>query len=602
MGGVKRLAGSAASIIMTPIDPQGGFRMGAPTLRSRNWFGRQDLDGFVHRSWIKAEGFSDLMFDGRPVIGIANSWSELTNCNVHLRQVAEAVKRGVLSAGGFPMEFPTISLGEVLMKPTTMLFRNLMAMDVEECLRAYPLDGVVLLSGCDKTTPAMLMGAASADIPAIMVTGGPMLRGKWRTEELGSGTDAWRLWAMRRAGQLSDEEWCEAESCMSRSAGHCMVMGTASTMASMVEALGMTLPGNAAIPAPDSRRMALAEMTGRRIMEMVQEDLKPSKILTAQAFDNAIRADMAIGGSTNAIIHLVAIAGRVGVPLPLSRFDELSRTTPFLVNVRPSGKHLMEDFFYAGGLPVVMKELLPLLHRDALTVTGQSVEANVRDTKNYDEDVIRPLAMPISSEGGTVILTGNLCPSGAVLKQSAASPHLMSHRGKAVVFEDHADLHARIDDPNLPVDETSVLVLKRVGPKGAPGMPEWGAAPIPQKLLKKGVKDMVRISDARMSGTSYGTVVLHVSPEAEAGGPLALVQNGDEIELDVANRRLTLRVADDELARRRAAWTPRPPHFTRGYGKLFLDHVLQAHEGVDFDFLKGKTPVRSEDTAGPSHS
>ncbi len=576
--------------------------MGAPTLRSRNWFGRQDLDGFVHRSWIKAEGFSDLMFDGRPVIGIANSWSELTNCNAHLRQVAEAVKRGVLSAGGFPMEFPTISLGEVLMKPTTMLFRNLMAMDVEECLRAYPLDGVVLLSGCDKTTPAMLMGAASADIPAIMVTGGPMLRGKWRTEELGSGTDAWRLWAMRRAGQLSDEEWCEAESCMSRSAGHCMVMGTASTMASMVEALGMTLPGNAAIPAPDSRRMALAEMTGRRIMEMVQEDLKPSKILTAQAFDNAIRADMAIGGSTNAIIHLVAIAGRVGVPLPLSRFDELSRTTPFLVNVRPSGKHLMEDFFYAGGLPVVMKELLPLLHRDALTVTGQSVEANVRDTKNYDEDVIRPLAMPISSEGGTVILTGNLCPSGAVLKQSAASPHLMSHRGKAVVFEDHADLHARIDDPNLPVDETSVLVLKRVGPKGAPGMPEWGAAPIPQKLLKKGVKDMVRISDARMSGTSYGTVVLHVSPEAEAGGPLALVQNGDEIELDVANRRLTLRVADDELARRRAAWTPRPPHFTRGYGKLFLDHVLQAHEGVDFDFLKGKTPVRSEDTAGPSHS
>jgi L-arabonate dehydrase len=576
--------------------------MGAPALRSRNWFGRQDLDGFVHRSWIKAEGFSDLMFDGRPVIGIANSWSELTNCNAHLRQVAEAVKRGVLSAGGFPMEFPTISLGEVLMKPTTMLFRNLMAMDVEECLRAYPLDGVVLLSGCDKTTPAMLMGAASADIPAIMVTGGPMLRGKWRTEELGSGTDAWRLWAMRRTGQLSDEEWCEAESCMSRSAGHCMVMGTASTMASLVEALGMTLPGNAAIPAPDSRRMALAEMTGRRIMEMVQEDLKPSKILTAQAFDNAIRADMAIGGSTNAIIHLVAIAGRVGVSLPLSRFDELSRTTPFLVNVRPSGKHLMEDFFYAGGLPVVMKELLPLLHRDAITVTGKSVEANVREVTNYDEDVIRPLGMPISSEGGTVILTGNLCPSGAVLKQSAASPHLMSHRGKAVVFEDHADLHARIDDPNLPVDETSVLVLKRVGPKGAPGMPEWGAAPIPQKLLKKGVKDMVRISDARMSGTSYGTVVLHVSPEAEAGGPLGLVQNGDEIELDVANRRLTLRVADDELARRRAAWKPRPPHFTRGYGRLFLDHVLQAHEGVDFDFLKGKTPVRSEDTAGPSHS
>ncbi len=576
--------------------------MAAPTLRSRNWFGRQDLDGFVHRSWIKAEGFSDLMFDGRPVIGIGNSWSELTNCNAHLRQVAEAVKRGVLSAGGFPMEFPTISLGEILMKPTTMLFRNLMAMDVEECLRAYPLDGVVLLSGCDKTTPAMLMGAASADIPAIMVTGGPMLRGKWRTEELGSGTDAWRLWAMRRTGELSDEEWCEAESCMSRSAGHCMVMGTASTMASMVEALGMTLPGNAAIPAPDSRRMALAEMTGRRIMEMVREDLKPSRILTAKAFDNAIRADMSIGGSTNAIIHLVAIAGRAGVELPLSRFDELSRTTPFLVNVRPSGKYLMEDFFYAGGLPVVMKELLPLLHRDALTVTGKSVEANVRDAKNYNEDVIRSLEMPISGEGGTVILTGNLCPNGAVLKQSAASPHLLTHRGKAVVFEDHADLHARIDDPNLPVDEASVLVLKRAGPKGAPGMPEWGAAPIPQKLLKKGVKDMVRISDARMSGTSYGTVVLHVSPEAEAGGPLALVQNGDEIELDVPNRRLTLKVPDAELGRRQAQWKPRPPHFSRGYGKLFLDHVLQAHEGVDFDFLRGKTPVRSEDTAGPSHS
>jgi L-arabonate dehydrase len=571
-------------------------------LRSRNWFGRTDLDGFVHRSWIKAEGFSDLMFDGRPVIGIANSWSELTNCNAHLRQVAEAVKRGVLSAGGFPLEFPTISLGEILMKPTTMLFRNLMAMDVEECIRAYPLDGVVLLSGCDKTTPAMLMGAASADVPAIMVTGGPMLRGKWGQEEIGSGTDVWRYWAERRAGRLSEEEWCELESCMSRSAGHCMVMGTASTMASMVEALGMTLPGNAAIPAPDSRRLALAELSGRRIMEMVNEDLRPSKVLTAEAFDNAIRADMAIGGSTNAIIHLVAIAGRAGVPLPLDRFDELSRTTPFLLNVRPSGKYLMEDFFYAGGLPVVLKELLPLLHRDALTVTGRSIADNVREATNHNEDVIRPLAMPISSEGGTVILKGNLCPEGAVFKQSAASPHLLTHRGRAVVFEDHADLHARIDDPALPVDETSVLVLKRVGPKGAPGMPEWGAAPIPQKLLKEGVKDMVRISDARMSGTSYGSVVLHVSPEAEAGGPLALVRDGDEIELDVPRRRLTLKVNDEELARRRAQWKPRPPHFTRGYGKLFLDHVLQAHEGVDFDFLRGKTPVRAEDTAGPSHA
>ena len=572
-------------------------------LRSRNWFGRQDLDGFAHRSWLKTEGYSDLVFDGRPVIGIGNSWSELTNCNAHLRAVAEAVKRGVWSAGGFPLEFPTISLGEVLMKPTTMLFRNLMAMDVEECIRAYPLDAVVLLSGCDKTTPAMLMGAASADVPTIMVTGGPMLRGVWRQEELGSGTDLWRLWAERRAGRLTDEELCEAESCMSRSAGHCMVMGTASTMASMVEALGMTLPGNAAIPAADSRRLALAELSGRRAVELARAGgPKPSQLLTAAAFDNAIRADMAIGGSTNAIIHLVAIAGRAGVPLPLTRFDELSRTTPFLVNVRPSGKYLMEDFYYAGGLPAVLRQLLPLLHGDAPTVNGRSLADNVRDAACYNEDVIRPLAMPIAAEGGTVILRGNLCPEGAVLKQSAASPHLLTHRGRAVVFEDHADLHRRIDDPALPVDETSVLVLKHVGPRGAPGMPEWGAAPIPARLLRRGIKDMVRISDARMSGTSYGTVVLHVAPESAVGGPLALARDGDEIELDVPGRRLTLRVADEELARRRAAWTPRAPHFDRGYGRLFLDHVLQAHEGCDFDFLRGRTPVRAEDTAGPSHA
>ncbi|OLC57907.1 MAG: dihydroxy-acid dehydratase [Candidatus Rokubacteria bacterium 13_1_40CM_4_69_39] len=577
--------------------------MTAHPLRSRNWFGRNDLDGFVHRSWLKTEGFSDLVFDGRPVIGIANSWSELTNCNAHLRQVADAVKRGVWSAGGFPLEFPTISLGEVLMKPTAMMFRNLMAMDVEECLRAYPLDAVVLLSGCDKTTPAMLMGAASADVPAIMVTGGPMLRGKWRTEELGSGTDAWRLWAERRAGRMSDEELCEAESCMSRSSGHCMVMGTASTMASMAEALGMTLPGNAAIPAPDSRRLALAELSGRRAVELAQAGgPRPSEILTANAFDNAIRGDMAIGGSTNAIIHLVALAGRAGVPLPLTRFDELSRSTPFLVNVKPSGKYLMEDFFYAGGLPAVLKELLPLLHGDALTVNGQPMADNVRDARCWNEDVIRPLGMPLAKEGGTVVLSGNLCPDGALLKQSAASPHLLTHRGRAVVFEDHDDLHRRIDDPGLPIDENSVLVLKHVGPRGAPGMPEWGAAPIPARLLKRGVKDMVRISDARMSGTSYGTVVLHVAPESAVGGPLALVRDGDAIELDVPNRRLTLRVGDEELDRRRSAWKPRPPRFTRGYGRLFLDHVLQANEGCDFDFLRGRTPVRAEDTAGPSHS
>ena len=577
--------------------------MTAQPLRSRNWFGRNDLDGFAHRSWLKTEGFSDALFDGRPVVGIANSWSEFTNCNAHLRQVAEAVKRGVLSAGGFPLEFPTISLGEVLMKPTTMLFRNLMAMDVEECIRAYPMDSVVLLSGCDKTTPAMLMGAASADVPAIMVTGGPMLRGRWRTEDLGSGTDLWRLWADHRADRLTVEELCEAESCMSRSSGHCMVMGTASTMASMAEALGMTLPGNAAIPAPDSRRLTMAEMAGRRAVEMARAGgPKPSEILTARAFDNAIRADMAIGGSTNAIIHLVAIAGRAGIPLPLRRFDELAGSTPLLLNVRPSGKYLMEDFFYAGGLPVVLRELLPLLHADAPTVNGQSIADNVRGATCWDEDVIRPLGMPLAKEGGTVILFGNLCPDGAVLKQSAASPHLLTHRGRAVVFEDHDDLHRRFDDPSLPVDETSVLVLKHVGPKGAPGMPEWGAAPIPSRLLKKGVKDMVRISDARMSGTSYGTVVLHVAPESAVGGPLALVRDGDEIELDVPGRRLNLLVSDEELTRRRAAWTPRPPKFERGYGRLFLDHVLQANEGCDFDFLRGRTAVRFEDTAGPSHA
>jgi dihydroxy-acid dehydratase len=577
--------------------------MTAQPLRSRNWFGRTDLDGFAHRSWLKTEGFSDVVFDGRPVIGIANSWSELTTCNAHLRQVAEAVKRGVWSAGGFPLEFPTISLGEVLMKPTTMLFRNLMAMDVEECIRAYPLDAVVLLSGCDKTTPAMLMGAASCDVPALMVTGGPMLRGVWRQEELGSGTDLWRLWAEHRAGRLSDEEFCEAESCMSRSAGHCMVMGTASTMAAMAEALGMTLPGNAAIPGPDSRRLALAELSGRRAVEMARAGgPRPAEVMTAAAFDNAIRADMAIGGSTNAIIHLVAIAGRMNVPLPLSRFDQLSRTTPLLVNVRPSGKYLMEDFFYAGGLPAVLRALLPLLHGAALTVNGRTVAENVGEARCYNEDVIRSLDLPLAPEGGTVILQGNLCPDGAVLKQSAASPHLLTHRGRAVVFEDHDDLHRRIDDPALPVDDRSILVLKHAGPKGAPGMPEWGAAPIPTKLLRQGVKDMVRISDARMSGTSYGTVVLHVAPESAVGGPLALVRDGDEIELDVSRRRLSLHVDDAELARRKGAWRPRPPHFTRGYGRLFLDHVLQANVGCDFDFLRGRTPVSPDDTLGPSHA
>ncbi len=556
-------------------------------LRSELWFGENDLSGFIHRAWLKAEGLADDVFRGRPVIGIANSWSETTNCNSHLRTVADHVKRGVWRAGGFPMEFPVISLGEVLMKPTTMLFRNLMAMDVEECIRAYPFDGVVLLSGCDKTTPAMLMGAASADVPAIMVTGGPMLRGMYGTEELGSGTDVWRYWDELRAGRIGEEEWCEMENCISRSSGHCMVMGTASTMASMAESLGMTLPGNAAIPAADSRRLALAEATGKRIVEMVAEDLRPSRILTGGAFQNAIRVDMAIGGSTNAIVHLPAIAGRVGVPLPLALFDRISRSTPFIANVRPSGKYLMEDFFYAGGLPAVLRELAPLLENDALTVTGKGIGENVKTARVRNREVIVPLDQPLSKEGGTVILYGNLCPDGAVLKQTAASPALLRHRGRAVVFESKAALMAGINDPALDVDETCVLVQKLGGPKGAPGMPEWGQLPIPSSLLRRGVKDMVRVSDARMSGTSYGTCVLHVSPESAVGGPLALVQSGDEIELDVPGRRLTLHVAEAELARRRARWTPPPPAFTRGYGKLYLDHVTQAHEGADFDFLRG---------------
>jgi dihydroxy-acid dehydratase len=569
-----------------------------PTLRSRNWFAPKNLDGFMHRAYLKAEGFGDAVFDGRPVIGICNSWSELNNCNAHLRQVAEAVKRGVWSAGGFPLEFPVISLGEILMKPTTMLFRNLMAMDVEECIRAYPLDAVVLLAACDKTTPAMLMGAASADVPAIMVTGGPMLKGVWCNQELGSGTDARKIWAQKRAGQITDEVWSEIESCLSRSTGHCMVMGTASTMAAMAEVLGLALPGNAAIPAPDSRRLVLAEMSGRRAVEMaLARGPKPSEILTAAAFDNAIRADMALGGSTNAIVHLVAIAGRAGVPLPLRRFDELSRTTPLLANVRPSGKHLMEDFYYAGGVPAVLRELLPMLDGAALNVNGRTLRDNVATAPCHDADIIRPLSLPLQPEGGTVILTGNLCPGGAVLKQSAASPHLMVHRGRAVVFEDHLDLERRIDDPSLPIDETSVLVLKQAGPKGGPGMPEWGAAPVPARLLRAGVKDMVRISDARMSGTSYGTVVLHVTPESAVGGPLALVAPGDEIELNVPERRLILRVSQEELARRRAAWRPRPDGVTGGYLRMFLDHVLQADEGVDFDFLRGRRPVTDEETA-----
>ncbi len=559
----------------------------ARRLRSAEWFGKTDRDGFIHRSWMKNQGFPDNLFEGRPVIGICNSWSELTPCNAHFRRIAESVKRGVWEAGGFPLEFPTISLGETIMRPTTMLFRNLMSMDVEECIRANPLDGVVLLAGCDKTTPAQLMGAASVDLPTIMLSGGPMLSGKFRGRDIGSGTDVWRFSEEVRGGKMTLADFLEAESCMSRSNGHCMTMGTASTMASMVEALGMTLPGAAAIPAVDSRRYMTAQLAGRRIVEMVAEDLHMSNVLTRKAFENAIRVNAAIGGSTNAVIHLLALAGRLGVDLDLDDFDRLGQGVPLLVNLKPSGEYLMEDFYYAGGLPAVMRELGDLLHGALLTVNGCTIGENVAEAPCYNRRVIRPLGDPLKTDTGIAVLRGNLCPGGAVIKPSAATPALMKHRGRAVVFETIEDLRARIDE--LDVDETSVLVLKGCGPRGYPGMPEVGNLPLPRKLLERGVTDMVRISDARMSGTSYGTVVLHVAPEAAVGGPLALVRDGDVIELDVAARRLRLEVGVDELERRRTAWTPPPHNHDRGYQRLYVEHVLQADRGVDFDFLVGSS-------------
>jgi dihydroxy-acid dehydratase len=569
----------------------------SPQLRSRDWFGKRDRWGLGHRAWLRSEGFSERVFEGKPVIGVCNSWSELNNCNAHLRTVAEAVKRGVWEAGGFPLEFNTISLGEMLMKPTTMLYRNLMAMEVEECIRAYPLDGVVLLCGCDKTTPAQLMGAASVDVPAIMVPGGPMLSGMWHDRELAAGTDVRKMWEEVRAGRLAEEEWCEIESCVARTAGHCYVMGTASTMASIAEGLGMTLPGAADIPAVDSRRMMIAEQSGKRIVDMVRENLRPSHIMTAAALENATRLLMALGGSTNAIVHLVAIVGRLGIDLPLSSFDEIASTTPFIANVKPSGKFLMEEFSYAGGVGAVLKEISPLLHLDALTVTGKAMGENLKRAACFNREVIRPLDEPLFPQGGVVVLNGNLAPLGAVIKQTACSPHLMKHIGRAVVFQNNQDLLARLDDPDLPVDENSVMVLKNAGPKGAPGMPEWGHLPIPAKLLRAGVKDMVRISDARISGTSFGTIVVHIAPEAAVGGPLAIVQDGDEIELDVPGRRLELRVSDAEIKARLSQWKAPAPHYTRGYGRLFLDHILQANEGCDFDFLRGADREEGESPA-----
>ena len=567
-------------------------------LRSSQWFGLKDKDGFNHRSWMKNQGLPQHLFDGRPVIGICNTWSELTPCNAHFRALAERVKRGVYEAGGFPLEFPVMSLGETLMRPTTMLYRNLASMDVEESIRANPLDGVVLLVGCDKTTPALVMGAASCDLPSIVVSGGPMLNGKFRGEDIGSGTHVWKFSEAVRAGEMTLADFMEAESCMSRSHGHCMTMGTASTMASMMESLGLGLPANAAIPAADSRRYVLAHMAGARAVEMVREDLRLSKVLTREAFENAIRVNGAIGGSTNAVVHLLAIAGRIGVDIGLDDWDRLGHDVPLLVNLLPSGKYLMEDFYYAGGLPAVIRHMGEhgMLHKETLTVNGHTMWDNVADAPCYNAEVIASPEAPLAAQAGLAVLRGNLAPDGAILKPSAATPALMRHRGRALVFKDIEDYHARIDDPDLDADPDTVMVLQNCGPRGYPGMAEVGNMGLPPKLLKAGVTDMVRISDARMSGTAYGTVVLHVAPEAAVGGPLALVRDGDTIELDVAARRLNLDVAAEELERRRADWTAPEPVYSRGYYQVYMDHVMQADKGADLDFLVGASgaPVPRE--------
>lgn len=557
-----------------------------PSRRSQEWFGREGKQGFYYRSWLKSLGLPHEMFDGRPVIGICNTWSELTPCNASFRELAEHVKRGVYEAGGFPLEFPVMSLGETQVRPTAMLWRNLASMDVEESIRANPLDGVVLLMGCDKTTPSLLMGAASVDLPTIGLSGGASLSGNWRGCPVGSGTGVIQMSEMVRAGELSQRDFVEAEASMQRSKGSCMTMGTASTMASMVEALGMSLPENAAIPAVDARRFRLAHLTGRRIVEMVKEDLRMSRILTRDAFENAIKTNAAIGGSTNAVIHLLALAGRIGVPLSLDDWDRLGSRLPCLVNLKPSGEYLMEDFYYAGGLPAVLREISEHLALDALTANGRTLGENIADAPCWNRDVIRPLAEPFKPEAGIAVLHGNLAPNGAVIKPSAASPQLLQHRGRAVVFENIEELKARIDDEALDIDETCVMVLKNCGPRGYPGMAEVGNMPLPPKLLKRGITDIIRISDARMSGTAYGTVVLHVSPEAAAGGTLALVRNGDFIELDVPNRRLHLDVPEEELAQRRAEWKA-PASPARGWTKLYVDHVQQAHLGADLDILVG---------------
>ncbi len=560
-------------------------------LRSAQWFGRDDIYGFLYRSWVQNRGIPLDQFDGRPVIGICNTYSELVPCNSHFRTLAEHVKTGVLEAGGFPLEFPVMSLGETLMRPTAMLYRNLAAMDVEESLRANPIDGTVLLVGCDKTTPALLMGASSVDLPTIAVSGGPMLSGKYRGADIGSGTNVWSMSEDLRAGKITKDEFREAESCMHRSHGHCMTMGTASTMASMVEALGIGLPGNAAYPAVDARRNVLARLAGRRIVGLVKEGITIAKILTRQAFENAIRVNAAIGGSTNAVIHLIAIARRLGVKLTLDDWDRLGRGVHTLVNLMPHGKYLMEDFCYAGGIPAVVRELgqARLLNKNVKTVNGKTIWENNKDAPCHNRDVVFPFAKPLAKNAGIAVLHGNLCPDGAIIKPSAATQRLLKHRGRAVVFENIEDFHKRINDPALDIDETCVMVLKNCGPKGYPGMAEVGNMPLPPKILKQGITDMVRISDARMSGTAYGTVVLHIAPEAAAGGVLALVSNGDMIELDVAKRTLNLDVPAQQIQKRRRAWKVPKSLFARGYTKLYVEHVLQADEGADLDFLVGRT-------------
>lgn len=556
-------------------------------LRSHDWFSGMGRKGYHHRAWVRGEGFPQECFDGRPVIGICNSASELTPCNTHLKFVAQAVKRGVWAAGGFPLEFPTISLGETLLRPSSMMFRNLMSMDVEEMIRANPLDGVVLLAGCDKTTPAQLMGAASVNLPSIMVTGGPMLNGHHRGRTLGSGTDERKMDALYRAGELSGEAFMDSEAASIRSHGHCNTMGTASTMTNLAETLGMQLPGCAAIPAVDSRRYSVAHLAGKRIVEMVHEDLRMSQILTRDAFENAIKVNAAIGGSTNAIVHLLALAGRVGVPLTLDDFDRLTRDIPLLVNLKPAGEFLMEEFYYAGGLPVVLKELGTLIDASALTVTGRSLGENNQHAECFDPRVLKTCDAPVKENAPIAVLRGNLCPQGAIIKEAAASEHLMQHTGPAYVFENIEQMHAEIDDPALPIDENTILVLKGCGPKGYPGMPEVGDMPVPAKLVKRGIKDIVRISDARMSGTAFGTVVLHIAPETAAGGPLGLVQTGDLIELNVEKRLLELKIDAAELAQRQAKHTPAQVDCSRGYQKLYIDHVMGADQGADFDFLVG---------------